>query len=178
MQLKLTDAEIENIFDIFFKKYRYNRDDFYGVAAIGFTKALSKFDDSKNTKFCTYAIACMRTEVLFELRKWRQTKRYLDSHAESLEKMITEDGLTLGELVADDEIKGIDSDVDTKNALDKIRKILSKKEFEILKLKMMEMADKDIARALGLPENVVTSIQKNFKYNPKIVEVMYSLELI
>ena len=75
----LTQAEKERIAVedeklIYFIAHRYSTsildpDELNSVARTGFTKALNNFDTSKGVKFSTYAINCMKNEILFALRK-------------------------------------------------------------------------------------------------------------
>lgn len=41
------------------------------VALVGYAKAIENYEDSRTTKFSTYAINCMKNEVLFFLKKER-----------------------------------------------------------------------------------------------------------
>lgn len=44
-------------------------DELASIAIVGYAKALNAFDTERNVKFSTYAINCIRNEILFFLRK-------------------------------------------------------------------------------------------------------------
>lgn len=44
-------------------------DELVSISMVGYAKALNAFDTERNVKFSTYAINCMRNEILFFLRK-------------------------------------------------------------------------------------------------------------
>ena len=47
-------------------------DELTSVATVGYAKALNAFDDERQVKFSTYAINCIRNEILYFLRKEKQ----------------------------------------------------------------------------------------------------------
>jgi len=44
-------------------------DELVGIGSVGYVKALNTYDDKKGTKFSTYAMYCIRNEILHFLRK-------------------------------------------------------------------------------------------------------------
>lgn len=44
-------------------------DELVSIAMVGYAKALNAFDTERNVKFSTYAINCIKNEILFFLRK-------------------------------------------------------------------------------------------------------------
>ena len=85
-------------------------DELVSVANLGYAKALNSFDIDKNVKFSTYAVSCMRNEIMYFLRL---EKKYLDNY--SLDKVIAidkhgheqtmQDTLSLDFYIDDDVIK-------------------------------------------------------------------------
>lgn len=68
-------------------------DDLIGIGTIGYTKALNTYDLKKGAKFSTYAINCIRNEILHFLRKEKKhiqntvlsgNSLYTDSEGNSL----------------------------------------------------------------------------------------------
>lgn len=51
-------------------------DDIFSVATIGLIKAVDYYDLSKETAFATFAITCIRNQILMEIRK-RNNQKYL-----------------------------------------------------------------------------------------------------
>ena len=77
---------------------------------IGFTKALKTYDDSRRTKFSTYAYVCIKNEMLIHLRKEAKHNK-----CQSFERIIAEDGkgsvLKLGEILCDESSKTIEEEI-------------------------------------------------------------------
>jgi len=47
----------------------YDIEELASVATVGYVRALNAFDKSRNIRFSTYSVNCMRNEILFFLRK-------------------------------------------------------------------------------------------------------------
>jgi RNA polymerase sporulation-specific sigma factor len=52
-----------------FRNSGHQYDDLVGIGMVGFTKALNTYEKGKNTKVSTYALSCIRNEILHFLRK-------------------------------------------------------------------------------------------------------------
>lgn len=70
-----------------FSKDIHEKDELVSAGFIGFTKALKTFDDTKRTKFSTYAYVCIKNEMLIHLRKEAKHQKCL-----SFQKIIADDG--------------------------------------------------------------------------------------
>lgn len=55
-----------------FRNSGVSYDELVSIASLGYAKALSAFDTERDVKFSTYAINCIRNEILFFLRKEKQ----------------------------------------------------------------------------------------------------------
>ena len=51
-----------------FKNTGIEHEDLFGIACIGFAKALNTFEENKSTKFTSYAYTCMKNEIKNYLR--------------------------------------------------------------------------------------------------------------
>jgi len=71
-QRKLAE-ENHNLIYSFLQKYHLPVEDWYGVAAIGFCKAIMKYKEGVS-KFSTFAYRCMFTAVMHEKRKEKAEK--------------------------------------------------------------------------------------------------------
>ncbi|MFI3211288.1 MAG: sigma-70 family RNA polymerase sigma factor [Peptostreptococcaceae bacterium] len=77
--MKYTDEEIEQVAEDNIRLVHYvikqlnitniDNDILEGFANFGYTKALRTFDKNKNVKFNTYAIKCIKNEILYSIRK-------------------------------------------------------------------------------------------------------------
>lgn len=63
--------ENHNLIYGFLNKYGYEEEEHYGMASIGFCKAVHSFDKSKNNAFSSYAYACMYNEI----RKYKRAEQ-------------------------------------------------------------------------------------------------------
>lgn len=72
---QLAEANVKLIYG-FLRKYNYDIDEWYDVAAIGYCKGIATYDG--NRPLSTYIYKCMYNEVCQELRKQKAVKRPLD----------------------------------------------------------------------------------------------------
>lgn len=79
-------------------------EELFSIAIIGYAKALNCYDKSKNVKFSTYAINCIRNEIFYVLRK--EKKHF--SNSISLETVLSTDkngnSLTLEDTLSEHEM--------------------------------------------------------------------------
>lgn len=113
---KLTKRELEEYAEQHMRLIPYVLKSFYNtnipydelqsVGTTGYTKALVNFDKNKGVKFSTYAINCIRNEVLFFLRKENKHMK----NTTSLNTILATDKngaqLELEEIVSIDELNG------------------------------------------------------------------------
>lgn len=57
-----------------FKNSGIDKEELESICEFGFSKALDKYDKSKGIKFTTYAVSCMKNEVLCQIRKDKSHK--------------------------------------------------------------------------------------------------------
>ncbi|MFY0516623.1 sigma-70 family RNA polymerase sigma factor [Lysinibacillus sp. UGB7] len=86
-----------------FRNTKVDPDELASAGAIGFANALNKFDTSQQVKFSTYAVNCIRNEILHLLRKERNTISRDISMETVLSKDKYGDVVTIGKLLCVEE---------------------------------------------------------------------------
>lgn len=146
-------------------------DELTSIAMVGYAKALNKFDTSRDVKFSTYAINCIKNEILFFLRK---EKRHMKNNV-SLNTILSLDkngnDLQLEEIISDcdNDAKSLEDiiiDEDNKQFLNKALDKLSPKEKYIIIYRYgldrgIVKTQKEIANNIGMSQANVSKIQKN-----------------
>lgn len=154
-----------------FNKTGIPYDELVSVAMVGYAKALSSYDKSRAVKFSTYAINCIKNEILFFLRKENKHNRNTlslnkvlstDKHGNQLDlEDIMHESIsgfkTLEELILEEENRKI-----IINAL----KYLKEEERFILIYRFgldngIVKTQKDIAEIIDMSQANVSKIQKN-----------------
>ena len=71
---KMAEENYKLIFYVIqkFQSIGISFDELESIGGMGYTKALNAFDTDKNVKFSTFAINCIKNEILFFLRKEKQ----------------------------------------------------------------------------------------------------------
>lgn len=147
-------------------------EELYNVGLLGFAKALDTYKKDKNTKFATYAIKCIRNEVLFFLRREeKHTKNTVsfntilssdkDGHILQLEDTIAAEDI--------DDKKSLEStilDKENKKIIDQAMKHLKEEERFIIINRFglnngEKMTQKEIAKAINMSQANVSKIEKN-----------------
>jgi RNA polymerase sigma factor (sigma-70 family) len=95
-QKQLT-SDNHDLINWFLHKHLLDREEFYGICAIGFCKAAENYDESKGN-FSTYAHECMQNEVRQEMVSEKRKKHIPDFIVGSLETPISEN-LTLWDIL-------------------------------------------------------------------------------
>lgn len=83
-----------------FKNSGMDAEELFSIGVVGFAKALNTFETDKGVKLSTYAINCIRNEILFIMRKEKKNRK----NNISMSMIISEDkngnGLTLEDTIA------------------------------------------------------------------------------
>ena len=137
-----------------FQSTGYDVEELYSAALLGMAKALSNFDLSRGFKFSTFALFCMKNEILMELRRGK--RRISAVYYDDLISSGKDDGLTLLETLpssADTEGEAI-----SKVALQKALGLLTQREREMLVLDADGQRQADIAKDYGVSQSYVSRI--------------------
>lgn len=136
-------------------------EDYYDVGMIGLYKAAKTFDNSKGSKFSTYACICIRNTILMDIR---DQKRQCDYYSISLQTPV---GGEKDEILLEDTISDYKLEVDILNKEEKMALIESIRKLNDEDRQMIdlyfwkEMTQKEIARYLKTSQaNVSRRIQR------------------
>lgn len=136
-------------------------EDYYDVGMIGLCKAAKTFDNSKGSKFSTYACICIRNTILMDIR---DQKRQYDYYSISLQTPV---GGEKDEILLEDTISDYELEVDILNKEEKMALIesirkLNDEDRQMINLYFWkEMTQKEIARYLKMSQaNVSRRIQR------------------
>lgn len=154
-------------------------DELFSVGMVGYAKALDSYDKSREVKFSTYAINCIKNEVLFFLRKENKHNQ----NTTSLNKILSIDkngnNLELEEIMADDKMgdKGLEDIIleeENKQILLKAMEYLKEEERFILIYRFgldrgIIKTQKEIADTINMSQANVSKIQKNCLHKLKLI---------
>lgn len=135
-------------------------DDITSVGMMGLVKAASTFDESKNTKFSTYAYRCINNEIFMYCR--RANKYANDAH---LEDTIANDG-NGNDITLSDTIEDVNSNfteaISTKDEFKQVIKIilncLNARERSVMLYWIAGMKQHDIAGLVNISRTYVSKI--------------------
>lgn len=146
-------------------------DELVSIAMVGYAKALNSYDTERNVKFSTYAINCIKNEILFFLRKERNHIRNSISMSSVLSMDKNGNSLHLEETVSnyDLEERSVEDDIILSGDIEILRKALndlSEKERYIITYRFgldggIIKTQREIADAIGMSQANVSKIEKN-----------------
>lgn len=136
-------------------------EDYYDVGMIGLCKAAKTFDNSKGSKFSTYACICIRNTILMDIR---DQKRQCDYYSISLQTPV---GGEKDEILLEDTISDYELELDILNKEEKMALIESIRKLNDEDRQMIdlyfwkEMTQQEISRYLKMSQaNVSRRIQR------------------
>lgn len=136
-------------------------EDYYDVGMIGLCKAAKTFDNSKGSKFSTYACICIRNTILIDIR---DQKRQCDYYSISLQTPV---GGEKDEILLEDTISDYELELDILNKEEKMALIesirkLNNEDRQMIDLYFWkEMTQQEISRYLKMSQaNVSRRIQR------------------
>jgi RNA polymerase sporulation-specific sigma factor len=162
-------------------------DELVSIAMVGYAKALNSYDPDRNVKFSTYAINCIRNEILFFLRKERRHMRYnvslstilsMDKNGNNLSLEETVSNLDVDEISLEDDVLVSDDIKYLQLALEH----LTPKERYIITYRYgldrgIIKTQKEIADHIGMSQANVSKMEKNILDKiKKILKEKYNIE--
>ena len=136
-------------------------EDYYDVGMIGLCKAAKTFNNSKGSKFSTYACICIRNTILMDIR---DQKRQCDYYSISLQTPV---GGEKDEILLEDTISDYELELDILNKEEKMALIESVRKLNDEDKQMIdlyfwkEMTQQEISRYLNMSQaNVSRRIQR------------------
>lgn len=147
-------------------------DELVSIGMVGYSKALFAYDSERNVKFSTYAINCIKNEILFFLRKEKNHMRNNISFNYVLATDKNGNNLSLEETLSetkDDDVRSLEENVvfdDSVEGLKEAIKFLTPKEQYIITYRYgldrgIIKTQKEIADTIGMSQANVSKIEKN-----------------
>ena len=156
---------VSHIIRKYYSSYEYP-DELLSVGSLGLIKAVDSFKPTFGTRFATYGARCVQNEILIF---FRSKKKRLNEVSINDQIDIDKDGNPLTYLDIISQPESIESDLDMKVHIDKIRRlvdsVLLPREKEIIVLRyglkgFQPRTQKDVARHLGISRSYVSRIEK------------------
>ena len=151
------------------KKYYANyseQDDLISIGTIGLIKGVNSFKAEKGTKLATYCARCIENEILMYFRNNKKLSQEI-SFSDPIDTDSEGNPLTLMDIIAIDDT--IVDDIDTKNKLIKLSKIVNSIENPRDKTILIKrygldgsrpLTQKEIAKELNISRSYVSRIEK------------------
>lgn len=167
------------------KKYNnyYDTDELISVGSLGLIKAVKTYSKGKGTGLATYAARCIENEILMTLRASK--KRIQDrSLYEPLSYDKDGNEISFIDIIATDEegvFQQVENEIMAEKLLDIMKKILVKREFDIVKLRYglqnsAVYTQIEIANMMNISRSYVSRIEK--KALQKIKDYLIDNQLI
>lgn len=136
------------------------------IGTVGLIKAVSTFNNSKSTRFATYAAKCIDNEVLMYFRSAKKSARdvYLDEPVD-----IDKDGnsMSLMDIIAEDDnmVDRIDTMIKSRQLYGFIDECLDEREKEIIRHRyglygLKPLTQREVADKLNISRSYVSRIEK------------------
>lgn len=144
---EMKDQEVESILNHFLNKFKYDREEYYGVAAEGLCYALHGYDSSKGICFKTYAFQVMKKCCQRYIRDMHREKR--KANVLSFSYFINENGEEndILEYVPDMSDEHHKSDV-MDSIISDLNKVMNQFEVEMTLLFMEGYSDEQVAKIM------------------------------
>lgn len=143
------------------------QEDLMSIGSIGLVKAVDSFDNTKTTKFATYAAKCIQNEVLMYFRSQKKLQNEVSIN-ETID--IDRDGnpLTYIDVISCDD--SVTDEVDLKMQTDRmlgfVNTVLSERERNVIIMRyglygLRQYTQREAADALGISRSYVSRIEKS-----------------
>ncbi len=143
-----------------------DQEDLISIGTIGLIKGINSFNPDKGVKLATYCARCIDNEILMHFRGSKKLSQEI-SFSEPIDTDSEGNPLTLMDIIAVDDT--IIDDIDTKNRLTKLVKILSNmpdnrdKEIIIMRYGLngsKPLTQREVAEVLNISRSYVSRIEK------------------
>lgn len=138
-----------------------NKEDLLSEGMLGLCQAANTFDESRKTKFCTYATLCIRNAMLMYLRKLRKYTPHEISLNDSVGKDSDGNELTWADVIEDESVS--EDGMIEKIIFDEFEKKQKPIDKIILREKKKGASQKEIGALLGISQSYVSRRIKNMK---------------
>lgn len=155
----------ENMGLAYFTLHRYFPDlsqdeDWQQVALLGLWKACMRYDTGREIAFSTFAVVCIKNEVLRNLRYETKCNRL---NTTSLSCIIGEEDTELSELIPDKNALDDVVYMEIFDSLENAKKKLSEKEKSTLKYLLLGYSQCEIAPLVGVTQAHISRLTKSIK---------------
>lgn len=144
-----------------------NTEDLLSIGSIGLIKAIDSYNVLNGTKFATYASKCVQNEILMFFRAQKKHSCEVSIN-ETIDSDKDGNPLTYSDIICcDDTIaEDIELKIYSKRAIDIIKRILSKRERQIIVLRyglnnQKPITQREIAAQLNISRSYVSRIEKS-----------------
>ena len=165
---KLIEHNLRLVAHVVKKYYSPNVDseELISIGTIGLIKAVNSFNNSKSTRFATYAAKCIENEVLMFFRSAKKSARdvYLDEPVDT-----DKDGnsMSLMDIIAEDDnmVDRIEVMIHSKQLYGFIEECLDEREKEIIRHRyglygLKPLTQREVADKLNISRSYVSRIEK------------------
>lgn len=165
---KLIEHNLRLVAHVVKKYYSSNTDseELISIGTVGLIKAVSTFNNSKSTRFSTYAAKCIDNEILMYFRSEKKSARdvYLDEPVD-----VDKDGnsMSLMDIIAEDDnmVDRIDTIIKSRQLYGFIDTCLDEREKEIICCRYglygkKPLTQREVARKLDISRSYVSRIEK------------------
>lgn len=183
--LYLISESNEEAKDIFFDKYKptveayaakyypyvknkgYEINDLYQEGMLGLNQAINDFKEQKNVQFNTFASICIERQLLSFIRNISRHKHKLLNDSVSIDSTVDSLGRSLIDFVSDDEESNPENSFinieEEEEILQKIKKVLTDKEYEVYVLRAEGFTYQEIASLLNITIKSVDGALRRIK---------------
>lgn len=183
--LYLVSENNEEAKEIFFQKYKpfivnkanhlypyiknkgYDLNDLIQEGMVGLSNAINDFNEQKNVKFISFANICIERQMLTFIRNITRQKHKLLNDSLSIDSDTDNRGIPLKDAISDDKNTNPEdsfiSELEEKDLLDKVRTLLSDKEYEVFELRLYGFTYQEMAMLLGATEKSIEGTIRRIK---------------
>ncbi len=184
----LCNENNEDAYDIIISKYKiyilkilkelvkqYNvlgieKSDLYQEGLLGLFKAIKTYNENRDNKFYTYAITCIKKNMIGAVKKTFEKKYRILNNSYSLDNIINDSDSNYYEIFKDESNEPnkliINKEIENE-IIEKLKRNLSKNELLIFNLKLLGINNKEISKLLGKDkkyiENALFRISKKYR---------------
>ncbi len=162
------------IIDILISKYRKiinaNNIDYqevYSECTVGFSDAIKSYQDDKKTTLPTFITICIERRIIALIRKYGQEKYRIYNESYSLDYVSDNLDKPAIELISDDKqpdpLNEITDIENYQEFVTNMKKILTKKEYEVFTFMLRNFNYQEIARILGVSKKQVDNTIQRIK---------------
>lgn len=141
---------------------------------MGLTEAINNYKDQKNVKFSTFAKICIERKILTYVRANTNTKNKLLNNSLSIDQTISSNGRPLADFLKDENIVNPEdvfiNNENKEEIYDKLNKLLTEKEYEVLILSIKGFSQNEISILLNTTVKSVESAK--FRAKNKLENIL------